>query len=73
MQDWRSAKIERLAVHRSVNYEQTYHIALFIAFSCFQALDLTNNKTLVDNIGVGTTGAPGAGAPLDFLVEIYLC
>ena len=23
-------------------------------------------------IGVGTTGAPGAGAPLDFLVEIYL-
>ena len=23
-------------------------------------------------IGIGTTGAPGAGAPLDFLVEIYL-
>ena len=35
----RSAKIEHLAIHKSLNYEQV----LLIAFSCLQALDLTNN------------------------------
>jgi len=39
----RSAKIELLAVHKSVNYQHVYHIVLLIAFSSLQALDLTNN------------------------------
>ena len=39
----RSAKIEHIAIHKSLNYKQTYHIILLIAFSCLQALDLTNN------------------------------
>ena len=39
----RSAKIELLAVHKSVNYQHIYHIVLLIAFSSLQALDLTNN------------------------------
>ena len=33
---------------------------------------LVHACSLLKDIGVGTTGAPGTGAPLDFLVEIYL-